>query len=337
MNSENEQEDFDIKPEQLKPEDAEAVVACFRSVYGDEYPIKIFYDAQSLVRANREAEYLTIVAKTATGNIVGVGNFVRSAPYRRLYEAAAGLVIKEFRNLHVNKRIWQFGYNEWAPKQRSLDAIFGETVCNHLIMQKAIDVFQFFETGLEVALMPAEAYSKERLNSGRVASLIVFRTYRPFQHEVFVPSVYKDQLVFIYSRLDDQRDFHFSEEALPSGTKTAFESKVFEFAQVARIFVQRLGADFETVLVDSENEFVDSNIKIIQVWLNLGVKSVGHAVDVCRSHGYFFGGIAPRWFNQDGILMQKVLTDPYFEGIQLYSDRGKEIFRMIREDWNRNS
>ncbi|MDR3603707.1 MAG: hypothetical protein P4L38_03685 [Syntrophaceae bacterium] len=337
MNNLSQHPESDIKLDQLRPEDASGVVECFKAVYGDSYPIKIFYDAQGLVRANREAEYLTIVAKTATGNIVGVGNFFRSAPYRRLYEAGAGLVIKEFRNLHINKKIWQFGYNEWAPKQRSLDAIFGEAVCNHLIMQKAIDFFQFFETGLEVALMPAEAYSKERLNSGRVASLIVFRTYRPFRHEVFVPSVYKDQLDFIYSKLDDQRDFHFSSEDLPSGQRTSFESNVFEFAQVGRIFVQKLGADFEIGLVEQEKKFVDSNAEIMQVWLNLGDKSVGQAVDICRNNGYFFGGLAPRWFNHDGFLMQKVLTDPCFDGIQLYSDRAIEIFRMIKEDWKKNS
>lgn len=62
------------------------------------------------------------------------------------------------------------------------------------------------ETGLEVALMPAEAYDKERNATGRVAALLVFRAYVPKPHRVFLPPVYDSRLRRIYARLDDSRE-----------------------------------------------------------------------------------------------------------------------------------
>ncbi|MCX5872964.1 MAG: hypothetical protein NTY51_06980 [Deltaproteobacteria bacterium] len=162
---------------QFRPEDAPGVTECFRKVYGEDYPIKIFYQPDELIKANRTGEYYTIVARTSAGHVVAVGSLFRSAPYLRLYEAGAGLVLKEFRNLQINKRMWLFVYEEWAPKQSNVEELFREAVFNHTIMQKTVLDFGHIETAIEVALMPAEAYTKEKSATGRVASLLVFRAY----------------------------------------------------------------------------------------------------------------------------------------------------------------
>jgi hypothetical protein len=59
------------------------------------------------------------------------------------------------------------------------------------------------------------------------------------------------------------------------------------------------------------------------------------AVDILRSKGYFFGGVFPRWFDEDGLLMQRLVCEPYFDAIQLYSDEAKEILSIVKEDWAR--
>jgi len=71
------------------------------------------------------------------------------------------------------------------------------------------------------------------------------------------------------------------------------------------------------------------------VWLNLGSSWVGAAVNVLGDRGYFLGGLLPRWFGEDGLLMQKIMIDPDFESVQLYSDRAKQIFAMVKADWLR--
>jgi hypothetical protein len=58
-------------------------------------------------------------------------------------------------------------------------------------------------------------------------------------------------------------------------------------------------------------------------------------VNLLNRHGYFIGGILPRWFDQDGLLMQKLFCPPYFDEIQLHSDQTKKILSAVQEDWRR--
>jgi hypothetical protein len=45
---------------------------------------------------------------------------------------------------------------------------------------------------------------------------------------------------------------------------------------------------------------------VIQVWLKFSSPWNGKVVDILRRKGYFLGGSLPRWFDEDGLLMQKV-------------------------------
>ena len=314
---------------------AEGIVRLFKAVYGDGYPIKIFYDAEALTRANVTGEYYSIVARTASGEVVGVQHLYRSAPYKGLYETGAGLVLKKYRNLGVITRLMRFGCNEWVPKQKNIEEAFGEPVCNHTHMQRMVEGLAFCITALEVALMPAEAYDRERSASGRVATLLVFRCYRPRPHQVFLPKAYEQEMRFLYSEVDDARDLMVSDRDLSRNESSEGKMTVFDFPRVARIAIHRIGADFEVYLGDLEKRALDQKLIVVQVWIPLSVPWTGPAVDILRSKGYFFGGILPRWFDEDGMLMQKLLVGPNFEGIQLYSDHAKKIVDIIKEDWER--
>ena len=319
----------------FRPEDAEGIAALFRAVYGEAYPVRIFYDPRALTEANAAGTYYSIVARDADGKVVGAVNLFRSAPYEALYELGSGLVLREYRKLGLNRRMFEFVFNEWVSQQQGIEEVWGEPVCNHVTNQKADVEFQFIETALEVALMPAEAYDKEKSASGRVAALSAFRCYRPKPHTVYLPSVYEKELAFLYSELDDQRTIVISEQTLPDSIESHADITVFDFAGVCRIAVRTMASDFDKCMREIEAKALDQNVVVLQAWLNLGYPQVGAAVNVLRDRGYFLGGLLPRWFGQDGLLMQKIMIDPDFESIQLYSDRAKRIFGMVQADWLR--
>ena len=200
-------------------------------------------------------------------------------------------------------------------------------------MQKAVLRHKHLETGLEVDLMPEETYAKEQISSGRVASLLGFRTYVSRPHTVYFPPIYENVLRFLYSEMDDRRTFDISRAQPPAAVPSQALAEVFEFAGVARINVSAIGEDFASCLNTLENETIPAGIKVIQVYLNLACPWVAHAVEVLRSRGYFLGGILPRWFDDDGMLMQKIAGRPHWEGIRLFSDRAAEILRILRHDW----
>ncbi len=96
----------------------------------------------------------------------------------------------------------------------------GRPVCNHLTMQKAVVEFRHVVTALEVALMPSEAYDKEKSAAGRVAALSAFRCYKPKLHTVYLPPAYEQELRFLYSELDDNRNILISDQSIPSSIRS---------------------------------------------------------------------------------------------------------------------
>jgi len=93
------------------------------------------------------------------------------------------------------------------------------------------------------------------------------------------------------------------------------------------------GRDLENALNTLEKDLSARNITVIQAWLKLGEPWVGEAAALLRKRGYFFGGILPRWFGEDGMLMQKVMARPNWDGIMLYTDRAKQILEFVHNDW----
>ena len=80
---------------------------------------------------------------------------------------------------------------------------------------------------VEVDLMRASAYSKEKSATGRVASLLDNKTIKTRPHRVYLPRVYEESLRFIYQSLDDQRDLHRSEESFHRSSRTDTNTQIF--------------------------------------------------------------------------------------------------------------
>jgi hypothetical protein len=338
MNMENDKIDAPKKGFEVgrfRPEDAEGIVRLFLAVYGKHYPIQLFYDPHAIIKVNEEGKYYSIVARTPAGEVIGVNHLFRSAPYPSLYEAGVGLVLSDYRNLRINVEMLGFLYEEFVPTMENIEEVFGEAVCNHLFMQRAVERYKHVETGIEVALMPAAAYDKEKSAPGRVATLSVFRCYRPKPHRIFLPASYERELRTIYAQIDDRRDISVSDAGVPGDIRSCADLTVFDFAQVARISVPDIGADFVEYFSGVEKEAVSRKAVVLQAWLDLTKPWVGEAVEALRKMGYFFGGALPRWFDGDGILMQKLLCPPDFDSIQLLSEFSRQLLEVIEKDWRR--
>ncbi len=272
----------------FRSEDAEGIVKLFGAVYGDHYPIRLFYDPAAIIAANQEGRYYSIVARTPTGRLVGVTHLFRSAPYPNLYESGVGLVLKEYRNSGINKQLLSYLYGSFVPQMPHIHEVFGEAVCNHPYMQKTARSYHYIETAIEVALMPAAAYAKEKSAPGRVAALNLFRCYHPAPHRIFLPSVYEEALRWLYSRLDDARDLCLSDGKLPADVTTQAVMETFDSAGVARIAVSRSGADLQACVADLEKKAREKKATVFQAWVNLTEPWSGSDSRDSQAHGIFF-------------------------------------------------
>lgn len=331
----------DIEPGQsyvfdlFHPEDAGGVVRLFKTVYGEGYPIRTFIDPELLIEENAAGRTISSVARTPKGNIVGHNAIFCSAPYKKVYESGAGLVHPNYRGgAGIFSGLAMHG-EKIGGSQFGVEAIFGEPVCNHVFAQRACASAGYVTQTVEVDLMPASAYDQEKSALGRVSTLLDFKTLRSKPHTVYMPRVYEESLNYLYGGLDDKRQIHISAAEQPPAIPTDLNVQVFDFAQVARIAVNQSGRDFGTVLGQEEKKLLARNVIVIQVWLNLAWPWINTVVLDLQTRGYFLGGLLPRWFDTDGMLMQKIIGRPNWEGIQLYFDRAKKLLEWVRTDWER--
>jgi hypothetical protein len=318
----------------FRSEDAEGVGRLFRAVHGEDYPIRLFYDPAKLIKANVDGEYYSVVARSTSGEIVGIHNLFRSAPSRETYEWGVGLVLKEWRSVGVSGAIERFMVENVAP-ERGMHTIFGEPVTIHLHMQKHCLTHGFETTALEVGLMPGEAYTGEGVTSPRVSTLLCFRIYRNIPQKIYLPGEYDEALRYMYGDFASGRTFSESVEPIPSGCVSQASMELFDFAKVARIAFSETGSDFAERMAELEDQATQQGSVVIQVWLKLTSPWIAQVVKVLQERGFFLGGPLPQWFDDDGLLMQKLLFTPDFGSIKLHSDRSKRTMDLVRDDWER--
>ncbi|MFH1139191.1 MAG: hypothetical protein V1816_24175 [Pseudomonadota bacterium] len=339
MDSNNEQK-RDIAPDQsweidlFKPEDAEGVTSLFLEIYGRDYPVKKFIDPQLLTEENLAGRVVSSVARTSGGDVVGHNAVFNSAYWTGVFESGAGVVHRHYRG--PDKKIFvhmvEHGHEYLKTSGRGC-GMFCEPLCSHVISQRLTKEQNIITRALEVDLIPGTTYSKEKKLSGRVSTLLDFITIIPRPHRVYIPEVYRDQLDFCYQALDDEREFVHQGEDWPSNLTTEIKTMAFEAAGTARLPVLQAGPDFGPFMDREEARLKALGIVTIQVWLNLTWPWVEKAVDELRRRDFFFGGLLPRWFDDDGLLMQKIQIRPNWEGVNLLYDRGKELFEMVKKDW----
>lgn len=318
--------------ERFRPEDAVGVTALFHSVYGDKYPVHTYLDPELLTQENREGRVISSVARIPSGQIVGHTSLFNSAPCPRIFENGAGLVHHAYRGGHgILTQMVAHGF-EMGRQNPLVELIHGEPVCNHIFTQKLGIKLGMLSQAMEVSLMPAKAYVKEGSANGRVSTLLTFLTLKSKPCTVYVPQAYEKQFAFCYEGLDDQRTFEISCSS-PEQEESLISIQTFEFANVARIAVAEPNRDFAARILSEEKSFVQNGIRVIQVWLNTGIPWSGWAADLLRSQGYFFGGVMPRWFDTDGMLMQKVLDEPDWEGTVLVSERNQKLAELVKKEW----
>ena len=318
----------------FRPEYAERVTRLFRSVYGADYPIRAYIEPEILIRENAAHHIISSVARTEEGDIVGHTALFQSAPYKNIYESGAGLVHRNYRGGHgIFNRMIAHGVE--IGEKLGVELVYGEPVCNHVFSQRVCWTLEMLPRAIEINLMPAATYSKEKSARGRVSTMLNFRPLRPKPHTLYLPPVYRQQLEFFYEGFTDQRTFASSDCPLDETVATRLEPQVFDFAQVARIAADVVGADFAARLDNLEKDLTDHGVRVFQVWLNLGRPEVGAAVEVLRKQGFFFGGPLPRWFDSDGLLMQKVLDLPGWDEMQIHYQRDRELVEVVKADWNR--
>lgn len=319
----------------FEEQDAKGIANLFLAVYGREYPIKTFYHPGRIIRENANGNVHSVVARTPNGDIVAHGALYRSSPYSdQLYEIGQMLVLPDYRTTFAAYKINAYLGSEQLEKIRPT-GIFGEAVCHHVITQKCSTLIDMKDVALELDLMPGATYSREIGTGGRVSCLIQFKPCRDVLRTVYIPPCYQDQIRFILHDLGLERELSDAQEPFPQRSKSIIRRKFFAHAGVGRFNVVSSGNDFPKSVAELEKMGAERGTRVLQYFISLGEPWCGAAVNILQGRGYSFGGYLPQWFETDGLLMQKTQGVPDPSAVQLYTDKAREILRMVLEDRER--
>lgn len=309
----------------FRPGDALGVALLYYAVYGEGFAVDSVYDPDALLANSQGPDLHMVVGRTERGDIVGLYCLFRNPPGPRIMEAGGWAVLPAYRNTSLAMRLAQRIHTQ-PPERLGLDAIFGQSVCDHVITQKMGDKYGSGSYALELDAMPPRP--EAGASSARVTLLDGCIIFRDTPHAVRPPEAYAPVLRGIYSAHSLSRELLPDEG--PSGDSRIAVLRIAE-ASLVRFTVEACGTDFAARLAELEREHADARVR--HLVLPLDRPGMTSAALAARGHGYFLGGLLPLWTGHDALLLQRLAAAPDFSRVQLYTDEAKRILEAVRADW----
>lgn len=312
--------------------EAAKVATVFRAIYGDDFPVKYVYHADRIMREINEGRLAAALAFDETGTPAGYVSMFKCAPNPKLWEGGNVLVIPEHGRGNLGAMLMRYYLQPQNVPDRFSDGVFSEAVCHHYFTQLTCSKSGFTDCALALDQMDSSSFKEHRPDTGRVACLLQFMEYSEPHEPLYLPDRYAGVLQDLLAPLRT-RCFLSSTAPLPDTGETDRKDDFYESAGTWRVSISSIGGNWIGFLDDLLHEARERRVKSLQIVLSASLPYTGAAVELTRQRGFFLGGIFPRWFGADGIMMQQVLgKEPDYEGIKLYSAAAKTLLEFIRKN-----
>jgi len=324
--------DNEFKLVPLDENNAVFVGDVFRSIYDDDFPVKDVYHPETLWREAREGRVAATLAFDGEGRPAGYISLFRSAPNPRLWEGGNLIVNPAYKHTCLSSVLFGHYLKPEIHEPLHADGFFGEAVCHHYFTQVGCAKSGMVDCAIELDLLDGSSFKDNKAGSGRVSCVLNFLEFTRPDAPVHLPERYAEIVQRLSSPLAP-RSFLPANSALPQEGVTVREERYHEAARTWKVYVREIGSHWRVAVEELLREADSRKVVSLQVTLNTAIPHLGAAVEVLRGRGFFLGGLAPRWFGADGLLMQKVLDrEPDFDGIKLYSRTAKDLLAFIRMD-----
>ncbi len=318
----------------FRNEDAPALVRLYANPNSGYPSQESFTNIEKVIERFGGANVYLVVAKSPAGEIIGyIDMFHVNIPAGTLF-INMGFVSPDYRGQNIGNELMEYVVNILAVDLK-VELVGGEILCHHTFMQKLIINYKGAIRGYDIALAVDGYNSQVPGEQRRTSALMMGGTFVSRPQTLYLPDIYKKELSNMYAAWHCWHRFLPANAKVPAGTLTVGKLLILDKLHVARINIFKIGTDLELYLRKTEEEVMNSDITVIQVYLPLTSPWTGGAVDVLRAHAYFLGGPIPRFYNpdNDALLMQKMFHEPNFAGIKLFSEHAQVIMDIVKKDW----
>jgi len=324
-------DEFQVVP--VDSSNAKDVGFVFRSVYGDDFPVKDVYESDTLLREITAGRVTAFLAFDRQDQPAGYVSLFKSAPNPRLWEAGNMVVHPAYKLTKLSSILSKLYFSPETLKHADCDGIFGEAVCHHYASQVGSVKSGMRDCAIELDQMSGDSFKEhQEMATRRVSCVFNCLEISEPDKAVYVPAEYYEVVRNLAQTLKP-RTFLLADAPLPSAGATITQDTYFAAARTWKVAIWEIGADWQTFLDELLTEAATRQVISLQIALNTASPTLGAAVGIMRERGFFLGGLLPRWFGGDGLLMQKVLgAKPDFDRMKLYSKPAKELLAFIRAD-----
>ena len=311
---------------------AASVATVFRSIYGDAFPVQYVYHADQVMEEIDAGRLAASLAFNGNGEAIGYVSFYKCAPNPNLWEGGNLVVVPGGGSDALGWDLMQHYLLPGKLPGPQPDGIIGEAVCHHYFTQVGAVKLGFEECGLELDLLDGASFSEHRPDTERVACVVQFYELSDPSDVCYLPEQYLDFLQDLYGRLRP-RTLLPGSLPLPLSGETVSTDHWFEEAGTWRFSVSAIGNDWEQFLDRMLATCQERKIVCLQLVISTAMPCISEAVGQLRQRGFFIGGLFPRWFGNDGVMLQQLFgKEPDYDGIKLYTDVARKMLKSIRSD-----
>jgi hypothetical protein len=307
-----------------------------RSFYGEDYPVEYVYQPDVICKDIEAGRLISRLAIDSNGQAAGYTLMSKTAPNPRIWELESLAIAPEYAQTDIFFHMAYYCVDLLKFQLADADGFYAELVCCNRFTQFAAAKRGMLSCAIQLDQLDGESFKDRKSNQTgamRVSSILSFwEKTKPSEEREYVPEPYNKIIKYITSQLYP-RTILPSTGMLPTDGITDLAEKYYPPAQIMTVDIASIGGDWVSIVEDILNRAKKHRIISLHVTLNMACPWIGAAISVMREKGFFFGGVAPRWFGTDGLFMQKLFgSETEYDKIKLRTKTAQKILAFIVSD-----
>lgn len=334
-------EDVPLAPEQeytirrFQTSDAESIARAFYLTYGYAYDLSAVYVPSQLIELNASGRYVSIVAVSEAGEVVGHYALARDGE-EPIADACGAIVLPAHRGRDLLNRLRDRAEQEAIAM--GLAAYYSEPVTDHPRTQHASESFGAKACGITLGEAPRSFVARHlelSTTTQRQSCMLYVKPLRAReQRTIYAPTQHCAIIARIYEQLGLPVVIGNPAEASGRGR---FHTGITRGDGIGTIEVEAIGAETSQRVCQAVED-LRSTGRLGAIYASLPLEDPATPA-LCKTMeecGFFFSGVGP-WMlsGKDALRLQMTLTPIDLSALVVIGDFGKVLLNYIGSERNR--